>query len=101
MWLTITFGCCGHSLVCDKRPCHSPPFQKQPLSWWDKVHAEATLEHILSGPWTKHSFQGTVETDYVCKLHHTLHPGEPTQGESGEKGGVQENRGPEEGTGRV
>ncbi|XP_035292880.1 uncharacterized protein LOC103163831 isoform X1 [Cricetulus griseus] len=50
-------------------------YEKRQLPQWDKVHAEVTLEHILSAPCAKHSFQGTVETDYMHKLRHTLHLG--------------------------
>lgn len=68
-------GCCGHSLLCDKPLCHDPPFQKHLLPQGDKVHAEATLEHILPAHCTQHSFRGTVETDYTSTLRHSLHLG--------------------------
>ncbi|KAL6060180.1 hypothetical protein STEG23_004069, partial [Scotinomys teguina] len=50
-------------------------YEKHQLPQWDKVHAEATLEHILPAPCTQHSFHGTVETDYTHKLRHNLHLG--------------------------
>lgn len=56
-------------------PCHDPPFQKHQIPQWDKIHAAATLEHILPASCAQHSFQGTVETDYTHKLRHTLRLG--------------------------
>ncbi|XP_051024048.1 uncharacterized protein LOC127208599 [Acomys russatus] len=50
-------------------------YEKHQLPQGDKVHAEATLEHILPARCTQHSFRGTVETDYTSTLRHSLHLG--------------------------
>nr|XP_042139246.1 uncharacterized protein LOC107402064 [Peromyscus maniculatus bairdii] len=50
-------------------------YEKHQIPQWDKIHAAATLEHILPASCAQHSFQGTVETDYTHKLRHTLRLG--------------------------